>query len=331
MSNTPLRLGVIGPGVIFRRILSDLGRATGLKLTAIGSRDLERAQQVAADCGAEFAYGSYQELAQSPHVDVVYIATPHNFHMEEALMCMEAGKHVICEKPMALNVDQTRAMIDCAKKNNVFLMEAMWSRCFPASAKLRELLADKAIGEAWHFTADFSFSTQFDPNSRLFSKDLAGGALLDVGIYPMSMAVMAMGADVESFWGNCVMAPSGVDQMSELIFKYKTGATAHMYCGTCAISPQTMHILGSEGRIEVPNFWHPEQIIIYDKRNHQTDDLQFPKENEGHWHQFQHVADCINQGIIDSPIMPLSETLMMSRIMTELRQQFGIQYPEEEA
>ncbi len=329
MSNTtPIRLGVIGPGNIFRRIMQDLGKAECIKLTAVASRDLSRAQEAAKAYGAVHAFGSYEELAACPDVDLVYIATLHNFHKDQSILCMEHGKHVLCEKPMALNDHEVQAMIDCAKKNNVFLMEAMWTRFFPASVKLRELLADGKLGKIWHVAADFCFHAEFNPESRLFARELAGGALLDLGIYPLAAISMVLGAEPSAVLSAADIGPSGVDVMDHLLLKYPSGATAHALVGMHAPSAQTEVVMGEKGRVEVPNFWHPTAFTLIGGDG-TAQDYAFEPEAEGHWHQFAHCCDCIRQGITDSPVMPLSESLGLAKMMTKLRAEWGVVYPEE--
>ena len=330
MDGRKIRLGVMGPGAIFRRMMADLHKADGVELRAIASRDLGRARSAAEKYGAPLAFGSYEEMAASQEVDLVYIATPHNFHMEQAIMCMERGKHVLCEKPMALNDSQTAAMIDCARRNGVFLMEAMWTRFFPATVKMQELIAAGVIGKVWHVAADFCFSGEFDPESRMFAPELAGGALLDLGIYPMSAATLLLGHEPVQVHGTCAKAPSGVDGMDQVTMAYEGGATAHLLCGMSAVSAQTEVILGSEGRIEVPDFWHPTRVQVYNRSNQLVDEHVFAPENEGHWREFAHARECIIEGVWDSPVMPLEETLALSRIMTKLRRQWGVRYPQEQ-
>ncbi len=327
MSNA-LRMGVLGPGGIVRRVYRDFCCVDGLEITAVGSRSLERARQAAQAYGAKHAFGSYEELAACGEVDLIYIATPHNFHMEQAILCMEHGKHVLCEKPMALNDVQTQAMIDCARRNNVFLMEAMWSRLFPAACKFRELLGDGVIGKLRHSACDFSFYIDPNPESRLFSPNLAGGSLLDVGIYAMAATSMVFGPDPVRVVGLCQKADTGVDIMTAVTAQYAGGETAQMLTGFCAKSAQSLTVFGEQGRMELPDFWHPTRVIVTDNAGNQRV-YQFEAEYEGFRHEFAHVRDCVRQGLKESPVMPLLETLKLSRIMTNLRREWGIRYPEE--
>ncbi len=330
MPNTaPIRLGVLGPGAIFRRIMQDLHKAEHIALTAVASRDLGRAQAAARAYGAAHAFGSYEALAACPDVDLVYVATPHNFHKDQAILCMEHGKHVLCEKPMALNDAEVQAMIDCARRNNVFLMEAMWTRFFPATEKVRALLKEGALGKVWHVSADFCFHMDFNPESRLFARELAGGALLDLGIYPLAAISMVLGAAPVEVMSAIDMAQTGVDAWDDLMLKYPSGATGRALAGMRAPSAQAEVILGEKGRIDIPDFWHPTRFTLT-AHDGEAQEFVFEPELEGHWREFAHAADCIRQGVTDSPVMPLDETLQLARLMTGLRREWGVVYPEEE-
>jgi len=330
MSNDIIRVGIMGPGRIVERVYKDFHRAEGLAITAVGSRSPERARQAAQKYGAAHAFGSYEELAACPDVDLVYVATPHNFHMDDAILAMEHGKHVLCEKPLALNEFQVKRMIDCARRRGVFLMEGMWTRLFPASVKLRALLDDGALGRVRHVSCDFCLYAEFDPQSRLFSRSLAGGALLDVGIYTLAAASMALGYEPTSVSGVCQKAATGVDAMDAITLQYAGGETAQLLTGVCACSAHALTIMGEKGRVEMPDFWHPTRFSVIDNAGDRTE-YAFERENEGFRHEFMHVRECILKGLVESPVMPHRETLALSRVSTQLRRMWGVVYPEEEA
>ena len=211
MKNDLIRVGVLGPGRIVRRVMKDFHAGRGYELTAVASRSLERAQEAARAYGARHAFGSYEALAACDEVDLVYIAVPHPFHCPLALQMMESGKHVICEKPMALNEGETRAMTDCAREKGLFLMEAMWTRFFPAMRRMVSLVQGGAIGPVKHVYAVFSGASEYDPASRAFDPALGGGALLDIGVYPLMACTQLLGWKPRSVQGAWCLAPSGVD------------------------------------------------------------------------------------------------------------------------
>lgn len=326
-----IRLGILGPGSIFRRVMTDMPNARGVKITAVASRSEERGLRAQNLSGAKHVFTTYEELAACEDVDLVYIATPHNFHKEHAMLCMRAGKHVICEKPMALNDGEAREMAACARENNVFLMEAMWTRFFPATVRVRALLRAGAIGEIKHVTADFAYrATRLGEDSRLWSLKLAGGSLLDVGVYALEAATDALGYRPDAVQGLCVKAETGVDARFAIQMLYPSGATAQIVCAGDVTTESREVIFGTEGRIEIPDFWHPTRFSVF-YANGEREDHAYRPENEGHHYEFMHAADCIRAGRLESPVITLAETEAVAKIMTRLRKEQGILYPEEQA
>ncbi len=325
-----IRLGILGPGSIFRRVMTDMPRARGVRVTAVASRSPERGAEAARICGAERVYTSYEELAASPDVDLVYIATPHNFHCEQAMLCMRAGKHVICEKPLALNGEEARRMAACAREHGVFLMEAMWTRFFPAMVRVRELIREGAIGEVLHVTANFSYrATMLPATSRLWSRELAGGGLLDVGVYALEAVTDVLGWEPEAVQGLCKKAETGVDARFAVQMLYPSGATAQFGCGCDVTMRSTEMIYGAKGLIEIPEFWHPTSFTLQ-RASGETETHTFPPENEGHHYEFMHAAECIRQGLGESPVISLAESIAAADIMTKLRREQQIVYPQEQ-
>ncbi|NLG25301.1 MAG: Gfo/Idh/MocA family oxidoreductase [Clostridiales bacterium] len=319
----PIRLGILGPGRIVRRVASDFARTKNVAVTAVASRSIDRAREAQALLGARHAFGDYRSLADCADVDLVYVATPHNFHMEQSMLMMEAGKHVICEKPLVVDGDQARRLAACSRKNNVFLMEAMWTRFFPASARLRHLLAEGAIGRVRHFYAEFSFANAGDPADRLLNPALAGGGLLDVGIYTAAACSMVLGTDYTQAQVLGELAATGVDARASVQLKYSSGATAQWMCGFDAVGRSIELIYGSEGRIEIEDFWHPTALTVV-KQGGARERIEFPAENEGFRHEFDHAADCIRQGLTESPVMPLAESIALADLLADLRARLGV-------
>ncbi len=326
-----IRLGILGPGRIFRRVMTDMPNAKGIKITSVASRDKGRAAEAASLCGAEHIYTDYEALAASPFVDLIYIATPHVFHKEQAILCMEHGKHVICEKPMALNPEEIREMSACARKNNVFLMEAMWTRFFPAMTYVRDKLSSGIMGKVKHITCSFCYDASFAPDdSRVWNMDLAGGAILDVGIYDLAVISDILGPEPSSVQGVCRKWRTGCDAAFGVQMMYPSGATAYWYCACDVTTGSDLDIYCEKGQIHVPDFWHPTKVeTIYYRSGREV--REFPPENEGHHYEFVHAAECIREGMIGSPVMPVSESEKLSEIMTALRYENGIIYPQEKS
>ena len=324
-----IRLGIIGAGGIVSRVMKDMHRLESIEITAIAARDLHRAQAAAEQYHIPHAYGSYLDLAQSSEVDLAYIATPHNFHAEQAMMLMRHGKHVICEKPMALNPDQVQQMIDCAKENDVFLMEAMWTRFQPCVQKLMQIIQDGVIGDVRHVFGEFSwYAGAYDPASRVFDPALAGGVLLDLGVYPLMVSMQILGSEPETVQSLCRKTPEGVDMHTSVQMQYPNGAIAQFFCGMDACGNDYMQIYGTKGHIMVPGFWKPREFTLcVNGQSNQTFTFDFV--DEPYHYEFDHAAACIQQGLMESPVMPLAESLKASQICTNIRHHHGIFYPGE--
>ncbi len=318
-----LRVGVIGLGGIFSRVMADFRNARNCELYAVAARDIGRARGAAGKYGAKRAFGSYEELAECQEVDMVYVATPHSFHRSHTLMCLAHGKHVLCEKAFAMNGWEAREMVSAARENGLFIMEAMWTRFMPAMEKLRQLYAAGKLGEIRHITADFGYAAEYDPKSRIFAPELGGGALMDVGIYPLSICAMLVGTGAEDVQSQCVLAPSGVDVRTSMQLRYASGATAQLMSATDVNGTSRMTIYAQRATVEIPDFWHATRLIINGK------EMKFPDENEGHHHQFVHAADMIAAGRTESDVMPPDETIRLMDIMTDVRLAHGVRYPGE--
>lgn len=323
-----IRLGMVGTGRIIARVMTDMANAKDIELTAIASRDQARADEAAARYGIPHAFGSYEALAESDCVDLVYIATPHPFHLDPAMLMMRHGKHVLCEKPITADAASTRAMIQCARENGVFLMEAMWTRFMPAMQALMAQLNAGVIGEVRHIDNCFSGKWGYDPADRAFAPELAGGALLDLGIYNLMAITSIYGWEPAEVRSLCCKAPTGVDMRMSAQLLYPDGRTAHAMCGMDAQTDDMMRIYGTKGFIEMPGFWHPNRFTVHaDGRAPQP--FVFPEEHEGHHYQFDHAAACIREGRTESPVVTLAETMALSELCTAIRRQCGIRYPFE--
>ena len=257
-----LRWGILGTGSIAAKFAKGLEAVTEADLVAVGSRAQSTAEAFALQHGARRAHATYEDLANDPEVDAIYIATPHVLHRENTLTCIEGGKAVLCEKPFAMNRREAEEMVAAARDAGTFLCEAMWTRFLPGTRRVRELIASGAIGEPRQLECDFGFRTDFNPEGRLFNPALGGGALLDVGIYCVAYARMVFGSAPKEIQSTAHLGETGVDEQSAYLFRYDSGAFAHMSSATRTKTAQRATISGTEGSIEIPGFWHAQEVIV---------------------------------------------------------------------
>ena len=319
--------GILGPGSIAHQFADGLQATPGAKLVAVGSRTQEKADGFADKYGIANRHASYESLAADPDVHAVYISTPHPQHKAAVLLCLEHGKAVLCEKPFTVNAKEAEEVIASARAKDLFVMEAMWSRFFPAMARVRELIAGGAIGEARMLQADFGFRTGVNPEGRLFSPAMAGGGLLDVGVYPISLASMLFGTPT-AVAGVAQMGETGVDEQAAVSLMYSGGQIAALTTGIRINTPQEAQILGTDGSIKMhAPWWKPTKLTV--NANGKSEDIDVPFEGPGMNYEAAEVGDCLRAGKTESDILPLSETLSIMRTMDILRGQWGLKYPME--
>lgn len=323
-----IRWGIMGPGSIAKRFTAGLKETPGAVLAAVGSRDLGRAEAFAGEYGYLRSHGSYEALVNDPNVDVIYVAVPHNGHRDGCLLALQAGKPVLCEKPFTMNRREAVEVVTAARKHGKFLMEGMWTRCFPIMQKVRELLAENAIGAVRMVEADFGFRAGFNPSSRLFDPNLGGGALMDVGIYCLSFASMILGAP-DKVAGFATLGETGVDEQAVMNLIYKNGALAML---STAVRTNTTHaatIFGEDGKIEIHSpFWMCSSMTVH-RSGKDAETFKMPFTASGFQFEAMEVQRCLNAGLLDSPVMPLDETLELMGTMDELRRQWGVRYPSD--
>ena len=319
--------GILGPGNIAQKFATDLERLPGARVVAVGSRSAERASAFAARFGAARAYGSYEELAADPQVDAVYVATPHTFHKEHTLLCLEHGKAVLCEKPMGVNEQQVRDMVACARAHDVFLMGAMWTRFLPVIAKVREWVQEGAIGDVRMVSADFCFRTSWRPEGRLLNPDLAGGALLDVGVYTVAFASMILGHSPVEIQASAHIGETGVDEQTAMLLRYPDGALAMLSCAVRTRTPHDAWIYGTEGSIHIPAFWHAPSALLQ-VGNAEPVEFCGPV---GYQYEAAEVMSCLEAGEKESATMPLNESIAIARTLEQARSIIGLTYPLEHA
>lgn len=329
MAQKVIHWGILGPGKIAHPFCQDLQRVEGARLLAIGSRDKQRAQGFADEYGAAKYYGSYQELAEDPEVDVVYIATPHVFHFENAMLCLENGKHVVCEKPFGINRKEVAVMIEKARSEKRFVMEAMWTRFLPATEKVMELLKQKVIGDPLHFSADFGFTSGPEPKARLFQRALGGGSLMDIGIYPVYLSLLFFGLP-RSVQAIATLNQDKVDKSFAALFGYADDKTATLESTLVSKTRNEAVIYGSEGSITMHARMHECQKISVHMNNGTTEIFDVPYTGRGYYHEIVGAMQSMRQGHIENDKMPHQMSKDLIQTLDIIKQKIGVRYPSDE-
>ena len=329
--NDTVRWGILGTGRIARAFAEGLRHVSNGKLEAIASRTMESARRFGDEWNVPRAFESYQALAESDEVDAVYVATPHTGHAEYSILCLKNGKAVLCEKPFAVNASQVAAMIEQARQSKILLMEGMWSRFPPLMDEIRSLLASGRLGEIRTLQADFGFKpASRDPDGRLLNPDLAGGSMLDVGIYPISLSFMVMGCP-ESFVSEWNKGATGVDEQASYVFKYANGSMALLHSSLESETGQEAFISGTEGNLRIhKQCWKPQKMTIFHPQSGVSESVEMPFEGNGFNYEAESFGNLLLEGELESPIMPLEESLRIMRLMDEIRSAWGLRYPMED-
>jgi len=321
-----LKWGIIGLGGIAHKFAKDLALVKGNQLYAVASRSMEKAKSFAEKYQAEKAYGNYEDLFKDDGLDIVYIATPHNMHKNLSILALQAGKHVLCEKPLAINRKQVEAIITTAQKEKLFVMEAFWSKFNPSIQAVLKLIQSGAIGEVNYVNADFCFLREEDPSHRLFNMELAGGALLDVGVYPIFLAYSILGlpntiAAVSNF------ASTGADMQTAITFKYPK-AMANLMCGVRSHSDMVAKIYGTKGSIFIDARWHEAQgfKII---RDGEVEIKSYPTNGKGFTYEIEECLKCIRSNQLESEQWSHQNSLDLVSLTDQIREQVGLRYPFE--
>lgn len=328
-SPSSLRWGILGPGGIARAFTSDL-RTAGLDVAAVGSRRQQTADAFAADLGIPRAHGSYEDLVADPDVDIVYVATPHPMHAANALLAIEAGKHVLVEKPFTLNAAEAAEVRDAAAARGVLAMEAMWTRYLPHMVRIRELIASGALGEVRAVIADHTQLLPDDPAHRINALELGGGALLDLGIYPISFAWDVLGAPL-SIAASARLGDAGSDTEVATVMAHESGAISTSLSASRAAGPNTATVIGTQARIEIDRVWYSAtsfRVVGPDGAVRE----EYRSDIDGRGMQYQALAAerVIGEGRTDSDILPIDETVAIMETLDEIRELVGVRYPGEE-
>lgn len=323
-----IRFGVIGAGRIAQTFSDAVKGVNDAELYAVASRDLEKAQAFKSQHQYKHAYGSYEAMLEDSNVDCVYIATPHGLHYEQMLKCLEYNKPILCEKAFTLNATQAKHVFDIARKKNLFVMEAMWTRFLPVIQAVKEIIADGVIGEIKHLDITFGFHTEAEDRDRIFNPSLGGGALLDIGIYPLTLADMLLGAPEKVETTVKKHPRTGVDIHETMTLSYKN-ASAQITAAFDENLPNDAKIIGSKGTIVIPFFWQAEEAYIYDDKQNLCEKLSFPHPVNGFEYEIEAVVYCLKNNFKESPIMPHTKTIAMLNQMDALRKAWLINYPNE--
>ncbi|MCQ2227323.1 MAG: Gfo/Idh/MocA family oxidoreductase [Bacteroidales bacterium] len=320
-----MKVGIIGAGWIAHKMAQALAPLSEAKVWAIASRSEEKAKEFAQQYNLPKAYSSYEELVSDPEVDLVYIATPHSHHYQHTRLAIEHGKAVLVEKAFTANAREAEELIAMAKERKVFITEAIWTRYMPLSHKVSELMKSGVIGEPRILTATLCY--MMEDKERIVRPDLCGGALLDLGVYVLNFARMYFGTDIVKTVTNCHLGPTGMDMMESISLSFADGRMANLQAGCLTLNDRQGIISGTEGYIRVDNVNCPELIEVW--RNYElVERIEKPKEMvNGYEYQVLECKRCMEQGLLESPMMPHEETLSIMRQMDALRKEWGVKYP----
>ncbi len=323
-----IRFAILGPGTIAHRFAEDLKLVPKAQLVAVGSRDLNRAKHFAQKFNIPHAFGSYQALAQFQDIDIVYIATPHNRHYTDMALCLDNGKHILCEKPFTINAKQARQILQIARQKNLFVMEGMWTRFQPIIFKLQELLNQGSIGHLIMLQANLGFNFPFKPNHRLFNPHLGGGALLDLGVYPISLCQYLFGVPDELktlAW----MGHTNVDEINSVIFKYQDGRLATLASSLRNPMPSEATFMGTEGLLKLHAPLYRPAGISLQKSDQKEQFFKTELKGYGFIYEIEEVINCLQSGKLESDIMPHEDTLAVMELLDSIRSQWPLRYPME--
>ncbi|MCW2695867.1 MAG: putative oxidoreductase [Modestobacter sp.] len=328
--NREIRWGIVGPGRIADNVVRDFAVVDDARVVAVASRSADRARTFADRHGVERTHGSYAGILADPEVDVLYIATPHPQHHAVALGALRAGKAVLVEKAFTATTAGATEVVELARRTGIFAMEAMWTRFQPAVVRLRELVAEGAIGEVRSVQADLGVQREFDPADRLFARELGGGALLDLGVYVVSFAQMLLGTP-DSVTAVGSRFPTGVDAEAALLLGYADGRSATLTTSLRNSLPGQARVFGTAGWIDVlPRFHHPQAIVLH-RPGSSPETINRPQLGTGYAHELIEVTRCLQAGRTESAVMPLADTLAVQDVLEQAAGQLGVSFAEDPA
>ncbi|PCH70350.1 MAG: dehydrogenase [Bacteroidales bacterium] len=319
--------GILGAGKIAKKFAEDFKVVDNGKITAVASRSQDRSNKFADEFKIPEAYSSYEEMVKNPDIDVVYVATPHNFHLEHASLCLNNGKSVLCEKPVTVNSAEFELLQNLAKEKNLFFMEALWTYYLPAILQAMDWIKKGKIGDVKQVQVSFGYTGDMDKKMRLANPDLAGGALLDIGIYGIAIAELVFDEELEEIQSMAHFSDTGIDDYNSIQLKYKSGGMAQISSSFVSELKNEAVIYGTKGRIEIPQFWMAKKAFLIT-----TDEkLEFINKmpQMGYNHEAFAVNELLKKGAIESSVVPLVKSKRILSIMDQVREQIGLKYPFE--
>lgn len=325
MAEKIIRFGIIGPGVIANKFADAVSRCEDAVVAAVASRNAQRGADFAAKYGVATVYPTYDEIINDPEIDAIYVAVPHNFHAELAIAALRAKKAVLCEKPCAVNLAQAQQIVAVAQEEQVLFVEAMWTRFLPTTQKAHEWIAAGKVGEVRLIESSFAFHNECNPESRLFRRDLAGGAMLDVGVYIIAFSTDYGKGEIKKLSGMAQIGETGVDEMCTLQMQFEDGSIALSSCGFAARTRPEGCIQGTQGMIRMPSFWDAVDVQLYNNAGELVETYHDDQPN-GFYHEVEHFAKLWREGALESPRMPWSETIRMASIYDGMLKEWGVAY-----
>lgn len=320
-----MKFAILAPGKIARKMSEAVSGLPQVEMYAVASRSLERAEAFAKEWGYEKAYGSYEELVQDSQVDLIYVASPHSHHFAHTKLCIENGKNVLVEKSFTVNATQAEELIALAKEKKVLLAEAIWTRYMPSRKMISDMVDNGVIGDITSLTANLGYVLGGIP--RMEEPDLAGGALLDLGVYPINFALMVFHGKVKNIETSAVMSPKGIDWVNSMTLTFADGKMAVLHSNMLAQTDREGVINGSEGYIKVQNINNPEEIRVYDFNHELVAVCPVPKQINGYEYEVLACMKAIEEGKIECEEMPHEETLRVMGLMDAIREKWGMKYP----
>ena len=323
-----MKLGVLGAGHIAEVVAPTWLAMEGIECFAVSSRSLEKAEAFAQKFGFQKAYGSYEEMLRDPDVELVYVATPHSHHYEHRMECIEQGKNILCEKAFTLNAGQAEKIKAAAAEKGVYVAEAIWTRYMPSRKVIDDVLSSGMIGTPNTLTANLSYVISH--NERIYNPALAGGALLDIGVYGINFALMHFGSDIERVESSVKMLPTGVDAMETITIFYRDGRMAVLTHSVFCRSDRMGIIHGDKGYLVIENINNPQSLKVYDMSDREIASYDFSDQISGYEFEFAEAAACIAAGKRESDSMPMEDTVQVMAFMDSLRSQWNMVYPQEQ-
>lgn len=322
-----MKMAILGAGGIAGTMASTIREMPEVESYAVAARDYDRAESFAKKYGFEKAYGSYEEMLEDEKVELVYIATPHSHHYEHILLCLKHGKHVLCEKAFTANAVQAEEVLRLAEEKNLLLTEAIWTRYMPMRKKLDEILADGMIGKPSVLTANLGYVISHVP--RMMTPELAGGALLDLGVYPINFALMAFGTEIERISSSAVLLENGLDSQDSITFLYRDGKMAQLYATMLSQTDRMGVVSGDKGYLAVENINNCERIRVYNLDRKEIACYEAPVQISGYEYEVRSCIKAIQEGRLECEEMPHKETLRVMKLMDALRAEWGVRFPFE--